>query len=86
MLSRRTQITHIFKTVILPLPENKSEVDAHTWVDRLLLVSTHLSAPAFNALKRLAGLTGYSKGGSPYRAFVEFCEVNNVSCRFLVIQ
>ena len=75
----RTQISHIFKTVILPLPEYKAEIDTQAWVDRLLLVSSHLNIPAFGALKRLTGLAGYARGGSPYRAFVDFCEANNVS-------
>jgi len=75
----RTQISHIFKTVILPLPEQKAEIDVQAWVDRLLLVSSHLNTPAFGALKRLTGLIGFARGGSPYRAFVDFCEANNVS-------
>jgi sister-chromatid-cohesion protein PDS5 len=35
-------------------------------------------------LKRLTGLAGYARGGSPYRAFVDFCEANNVSLQLLV--
>jgi len=79
VLKCRTQIAHIFKTVILPLPEYKADIDVQSWVDRLLLVSSHLNTPAFGALKRLTGLMGFARGGSPYRAFVDFCEANNVS-------
>lgn len=81
----RTQIAHIFKTVILPLPEQRAEIDVQAWVDRLLLVSSHLNTPAFGALKKLTGLIGFARGGSPYRAFVDFCEANNVSYPLLLI-
>lgn len=77
-LTSRTQITHIFKSTILPLP-NVKDVDEQAWTDRLLLVASHLDETSFKALEKLTGLPGYAKGLSPYRAFVDFCEANNVS-------
>ena len=70
------QITAAFNKDILPLPEKAD--DEQAWVDRLLLVASRLDDPAFKALERLTGLIGYSKGSSPFRAFIDFCEANNV--------
>ncbi|KAK1921574.1 armadillo-type protein [Papiliotrema laurentii] len=72
----RTSLTSTFKTKILPLPSKAD--DEQAWVDRLLLVASHLDDDAGMAgLARTTGLVGYAKGSSPYRAFVMFCEENN---------
>ena len=75
-------MTATIKQYILPLP-GKTD-DEQAWVDRLMLVATHLDDSAFKALEKMTGLRGYARGNSPYRAFIDFCEANNVgqtSCR-----
>ncbi|RSH92189.1 hypothetical protein EHS25_008604 [Saitozyma podzolica] len=72
----RTQMTSIFKNQIIPLPKPDA-VDEQALVDRLMLVATYLDEPAYKALERLTGLKGYSKGSSPYRAFISCCEEHN---------
>jgi len=48
--------------------------DDQAWVDRFLLVATHLDDAGIKALDKLTGIYGYAKSGSPYRAFIEMCE------------
>lgn len=48
-------------------------------MDRFLLVASHLDENSLKVLDKFTGLIGYARGHSPYRAFVEFCEENNVS-------
>ena len=78
VLMTRSQITHIFKSLILPLPDIK-DIDEQAWTDRLLLVASHLDETSFKALEKLTGLPGFARGAAPYRAFIDFCEANNVS-------
>lgn len=73
----RTQMTSVFKNSILPLPAVDA-IDEQAWVDRLLLVCTHLDEGGLKALERLTGLKGYRQGNAPYKAFIQFCEDNNV--------
>lgn len=54
-------MSSVIKNVILPLP-SKGE-DELVWVDRLLLVATHLDEVAFKALERLTGLRGFARCG-----------------------
>ncbi|WWD21518.1 hypothetical protein CI109_106004 [Kwoniella shandongensis] len=71
----RTQILSVFKTSIVPLPRETD--DEQAWVDRLLLVSSTLDDIAFRALERMSGLLGYSRGQSPFMAFIGACEQHN---------
>lgn len=77
----RSQMTSVFKTLILPLPAADA-IDDQAWMDRLLLVCVHLDEGGMRALERLSGLKGFRSGNVPYRAFVNFCEENNVSSIF----
>ena len=84
-------MTNVIKTRILPLPSKAD--DEQIWVERLLSVASRLDDAAFSGLSKATGLLGYaryvplypvitlftSRGSSPYRAFVAFCEDNNVS-------
>lgn len=71
----RGQITVAFKTKILPLPAKPD--DEQAWVDKFLQVTSQLNDNALRALDRLTGFVGYSRGHSPWRAFVDACEDNN---------
>lgn len=73
----RTQINAAFKNVILPLPSNTD--DEQAWVDRFLLVTTHLDESALAGLDRLTGVKGYARGSSPWFAFAQTCDEYNVS-------
>lgn len=73
----RTQINTAFKNIILPLPSKPD--DEQAWVDRFLLVATHLDDNALMCLDRVTGLKGYAKGSSPYFAFADGCDEYNVS-------
>lgn len=73
----RTQINTAFRNVILPLPTKPD--DEQAWVDRFLLVASHLDDGALLCLDRLTGLKGYAKGSSPYFAFAVGCDEYNVS-------
>lgn len=74
----RAQMTSVFKNLILPLPASDA-IDEQAWVDRLLLVCSHLDEGGIRAIERLSGLKGFRKGNAPYKAYVLFCEENNVS-------
>ncbi|KAK8847427.1 hypothetical protein IAR55_005285 [Kwoniella newhampshirensis] len=71
----RSQMMMVFKSSIVPLP--KETDDEQAWVDRLLLVASSLDGNSFKALEKMSGLIGFSRGQSPYMAFVHTCEQNN---------
>lgn len=90
---RRTQMTALLRNVVLPLPQKAD--DETEWVNRLLLVASHIDESAMNTLLGNTNLLGFarcvkqtvrgiklrqlSRGSYPYRAFVATCEENNVS-------
>lgn len=74
----RSQMTSIFKSLILPLPAVDA-IDEQAWVDRLLSVCVHLEEDGMKALEVVSGLKGFRVGNAPYLAFVHCCEENNVS-------
>ncbi|WWC86884.1 uncharacterized protein L201_001763 [Kwoniella dendrophila CBS 6074] len=74
-LDARCQLTSVFKSAILPLPQNAE--DEQAWVDRLLSVTSRLNEDALMALRKATGLVDYAKGNSPFMAFVQTCEDYN---------
>ncbi|OXM77000.1 sister chromatid cohesion protein PDS5 [Cryptococcus neoformans Bt63] len=68
----RVQISTIFKTSIIPLPQDAEEEQA--WVDRLLLISLHLDEDGMMGLKRMTNLIGYAQGNWPFSAFAGLLE------------
>jgi sister-chromatid-cohesion protein PDS5 len=48
-----------FKAKILPLPAKAD--DDQAWVERLLLVASHLDEAGLNGLDRLTGLVGFAR-------------------------
>ncbi|KAK4687777.1 sister chromatid cohesion protein PDS5, partial [Tremellales sp. Uapishka_1] len=74
-METRVQIASTLRNTILPLPAKAD--DEQAWVDRLLLVASSLDDHAMKGLDRLTGLKGYSRGSSPFQAFIKFCEENN---------
>ncbi|XAO21334.1 hypothetical protein I312_100083 [Cryptococcus bacillisporus CA1280] len=68
----RVQISTIFKTSIIPLPQDAEQEQA--WVDRLLLISLHLDDDGMMGLKRMTNLVGYAQGNWPFSAFAGLLE------------
>lgn len=58
-LTGSTALAAKFKAKILPLPAKAD--DDQAWVERLLLVASHLDEATLNGLDRLTGLVGFAR-------------------------